>query len=55
MTEFYACFVSTLESEPQFTGPWLDEGEAQDYVNERNSALAAAGIPSSVASWDVVL
>ena len=38
---------------PRYFGPFYTEEEAYDYADECNSYLAAAGIPSSVASYGV--
>ena len=38
----------------EYVGPFDTYEAAQDYVDERNSGLANAGIPGSVASWTVV-
>jgi hypothetical protein len=53
-TTYTVRFVSDALNSPEFIGPFYTEEEAQDYADDRNSSLALAGIPSSVACYSVV-
>jgi len=54
MKEFWiVSFVSDALNSPEYIGPFYSEDSAYDYADDRNSSLALAGIPSSVASYSV--
>lgn len=47
-------FDSVALHSPEYIGPFDSEDAAQDYADVRNSSLALAGIPSSVACYSVI-
>jgi hypothetical protein len=51
---FSVRFVSDALDSPEYIGPFYSEEEADEYADDRNSSLALAGIPSSVACYSVV-
>ena len=56
MTEmtFYVMFHSVELTEPDYIGPFYKLDDAEDYADHQNQGLANAGVPGSVASYDVV-
>ena len=50
---FTVRFVSEALDSPEYIGPFYSEKEAYNYADKCNNYLAAAGIPSSVASYGV--
>ena len=56
MTEmtFYVMFHSEELTEPLYEGPFYKLEDAEDYADHQNQGLANAGVPGSVASYEVV-
>ena len=52
--DFTVRFWSESLDSPEYIGPFYSEEEADEYADDRNSSLALAGIPSSVACYSVV-